>query len=245
MNTGNCEEIFNIVCRLYQDKTTIDRLTTIKWRMHVYHPHVNSMFDDIEGEVLCLLLMHANPKLVHEFSPCDGWSTLYILSTLALCNNHDCIVRSYDLHEGSKRFLSLFPETCSNWQLVTGDVRLHFASFNDEIDYLFIDSDHSGEFAKNYIDNLLIPLQKKLKDINKRIIVSVHDIFHSNPITDYWLTQEPGVILNFLKQNNIPYFSPVNESIFPQIQTLRHNAGLDTIPGHCSTTNPAIFFILG
>jgi hypothetical protein len=39
-------------------------------------------YDDIEGELTILFLLHFQPRRIFEFSPSHGWSTLYILNAI-------------------------------------------------------------------------------------------------------------------------------------------------------------------
>ena len=80
----------------------------------------------------------------------------------------------------------------------------------------------------------------RLKNINKKIFVSVHDVFHSNIPSD-----EGELVIEFLHKNNIEYFSPLNYYHRNNLQKLRYNTNLDKNLVHDYTTNPCIFFILG
>jgi hypothetical protein len=196
-------------------------------------------FDDIEAEIVCLILMHIKPKKIYEFSPCGGWSTLYMLNTLDLLKI-DSKIDSFDIQNICTININKFNNLKDKWQFHLGDVQKEYINFPDDIDYLFIDSDHSYNFTKNYIENLLNPLLIKLKNKNKKIFVSVHDVFHSNKPSE-----EGVLVIKFLEKNNIEYFSPLNDNHKNNILQLRLSNNVDTNLVHHATTNPCIFFILG
>ena len=84
------------------------------------------------------------------------------------------------------------------------------------------------------------PLLIKLKNINKKIFVSLHDVFHTN------IPSEEGkLVIEFLKKNNIEYFFPLNDFQKNNIEKFRNNSNLDKTSVHYAKTNPCIFFILG
>ena len=159
-------------------------------------------FDDTESEITMLLIFHFKPKNIIEFSPCGGWSTSIILGALNI-NNNDGTLKSYDINDYCLR--NVTPPSNTNWQFTKIDVSLKFDEFvSSNVDYLFIDSDHSKTFADNYINKLLIPLLTKCKKDRKQIIVSVHDVFHYSKLPSSF---EGIQIINFLSENNIPYFT--------------------------------------
>ena len=84
------------------------------------------------------------------------------------------------------------------------------------------------------------PLLIKLKNINKKIFVSVHDVFHTNVPSD-----EGKIVIEFLEKNNIEYFSPLNDFQKIEILRFRNFSNLDKETVHYAETNPCIFFILG
>jgi predicted O-methyltransferase YrrM len=237
---GKSESFFNLLENLYSNNIFINNLNEIKKRMRLAHNYTMPQFDDIEAEIVCLILMHLNPKKICEFSPCGGWSTLYMLNTLDVMKNTECKIDSYDIIDKCTSNINNFSNLKNQWTLHLGNVESKYITFNEDIDYLFIDSDHSSTFTKKYIDELLNPLLIKLKNINKKIFVSVHDVFHSNvPLV------EGELVIEFLHKNNIEYFSPVCDYHRNNLQKIRYNTNLDKNLVHPSTTNPCIFFILG
>ena len=235
---GKSDNFMNILNELYTNQTYIQNLNIIKQRMREVHSFMQPQFDDIEAEIVCLILMHFKPKSIYEFSPCGGWSTLYMLNTLDLLNI-DSKIDSFDIEDNCTININKFDNLKNKWQFHLGDVQNEYINFPDNIDYLFIDSDHSHNFTKNYIENLLNQLLIKLKNKNKKIFVSVHDVFHSSTPSE-----EGILVIEFLEKNNIEYFSPLNDNHQNDILQLRLSNNVDTNLVHC-TTNPCIYFILG
>ena len=146
-----------------------------------YKNFILLQFDDIEAEITILFLLELKPKNVVEFSPCGGWSTSIILNTLSY-NNNNANLKSYDIQDKCQKFIE------------------HLNIKN--VDCLFIDSYHSTEFGKKYIEDLLIPLWDNCKNINKKILVSVHDIYHEKIARD-----EGKEIEDWLTNNNINFYT--------------------------------------
>jgi hypothetical protein len=194
-------------------------------------------FDDIEAEILCLILMYLKPSLICEFSPCGGWSSLYMLNTIDIIKM-DCILNSFDIIDNCT--INIKDDLKDRWLFHLGNVENEYDKFTDEIDFLFIDSDHSAEFAQRYITKVLEPLLISCKKNNKKIFVSVHDVFH-RPKPSI----EGKLVIEFLEKNNIEYFSPNNNSHNKEILSLRNDSNLDTKIIHHAQYNPVIFFILG
>ena len=212
---GKSNYFINLLEKLYGNDILINNLNEIKKRMRIVSNYTIPQFDDIEAEIVCLILMFLNPKNIYEISHSNDWSRLYMSNTLDITNNKECIIHSFDDND-------------------------KYIYFNEDIDYLFIDSDHNESFAKKYIDQLLTPLLIKLKNINKKIFVSVHDVFHSN------IPSEEGkLVIEFLEKNSIEYFYPLNSFQKNDIKRFRNNSNCDKEIVHSTKTNPCIFFVLG
>ena len=124
-----------------------------------------------------------------------------------------------------------------------GDVTKKFNTWNlNTIDYLFIDSDHSTDFAVNFIDNLLKPLLENCKLNKKHVVVSVHDVFHGRTAEPI---EEGKEVINFLLHHNIEYYTVAKSLVqnYNVINNFRKNIGISDLI-HGSETNPSIFFIL-
>lgn len=138
-----------------------------KWRLRRFM--LFPALDDLEAEITYLLIRARRPKVIVEMSPNAGWSTTWILSGLR-DNANGGRLWSYDIHDTSTKFV---PKALAwgRWHFVQGDARETVAKAPD-FDYLFIDSDHSKEFAEGYIRSLF-------QRIRPGIPVSVHDVFHA------------------------------------------------------------------
>jgi len=239
---GYDPKFMNILKTLYSNEDYIKILRDIKENMSKIYKLSSPQFDDIEAEILCLLLLHFKPKIIYEFSPCGGWSTMYILNSLFLSGNTSARVNSYDIHDTSCKLINKFEDLSSIWNFHLGNVLDEFNNFDFNMDYLFIDSDHSKEFAENYVNNLLEPLLTYTRQNNRKIICSVHDVFHSTGVK---IPSEEGeVVINFLNKYNLSYFSPNNLSHSVEIEDIRYSKNLVCPNIHVSYFNPAIFFIL-
>lgn len=169
----------------------------IKDRRKDYKPQ----FSDTEAEITFLLILYFKPKNIIEFSPCGGWSTSIMLDGLNINDNNGSI-KSYDIINLSRKNVYIAKNV--NWNLIIGDVKEQFSKWDfNKIDYLFIDSSHSRDFAINYVNNLLNPLLKFCKLKNKQILISVHDVFHTTRAS-----KEGRIVINFLNENNIEYYTP-------------------------------------
>ena len=188
-------------------------------------------FDDIEAEITYLLIREFRPGTVVEISPADGWSTSWILN--ALKDNGTGRLWSFDVVDNSTR--NIPPHLSGNrWTFFQGDIRENTDKLPEKIDYLFIDSDHSAEFARWYIGHLF-------PRIAAGTPVSVHDVFQSAE----WHFPEKEVILDWLKGRGIGRFSAssVDErKVFEEIDRCKKRLNIAG-PIHRSTINPAIFFI--
>lgn len=223
-----------------------DQLKAIKdgMREMISNPafDMKPQYDDIEAEITCMLIMQKQAKYVVEFSPCNGWSTAYMLRTLNVIGG-DAELHSYDINDHAQANISqLDADLKDRWHFHLGDVQNEFSKMPlDRIDYLFIDSDHSREFAKQYVDLLLRPLLAHLRESKRSIPVSVHDVYHNVNLSD-----EGCVVAEFLKENGITSFSPSmyleTADVFKQT---RQACGLDDSLVHYAVTNPCMFFILG
>jgi predicted O-methyltransferase YrrM len=237
---GKSDSFMNLLTRLYTTPDYVEILNKVKQRMRPVHSRSNAMFDDIEAEIVCLLLMHANPSLVYEFSPCGGWSTLYMLNTLDLMNSPTGRIVSFDIQDRCTKNIGSFDSLARRWEFKLGNVENEYKTFTSDIDYLFIDSDHSAAFTQKYIDELLTPLLAQLRAANKKIIVSVHDVFHTPKPSE-----EGELVIQFLKTHGIEYFSPKHSDHAATINALRTSNKVDTSAIHSYVSNPCIFFELG
>jgi len=165
-----------------------------------------------------------------------------MLDTLEKTNNNSKIT-SYDIVDKCSTYINTLNHKNVEWNFELGDVTKKFNTWNlNTIDYLFIDSDHSTDFAVNFIDNLLKPLLENCKLNKKHVVVSVHDVFHGRKAEPI---EEGKEVINFLLHHNIEYYTVAKSLVqnYNVINNFRKNIGISDLI-HGSETNPSIFFIL-
>jgi len=226
-----------IISELYE-KYKRDLIAVRKYQRKHYKNNLSpgrSLYGDIECELTYLLIREISPKTVVEISPFYGWSTSWILHGLR--DNGLGHLYSYDQlfdFPGSSSpltelpCLSTLPEdlTKNRFTLSEGDVREQI-NIPDQIDYLFIDSEHTAEFAKWFI-------RKLFPRTRKGSVVSVHDI-EGNGYNDDFLADvryrmkggengEDREVLNYLKLSGINFF---HSAVFlNQIRKIRKSKGI-------------------
>lgn len=238
VSLGFDQTFMDIISGAYNNATFVTNLKAIKTFMKDFHASTSPMFDDIEAEITCLLIMQYNLSTIYDLVPCGAWSTLYLLKTLDI-RDISGTVHSYTAENNIESSITPLTNLASKWVSYVGDVSTQYVNFTSAIDLLFIDCDTYTGFAEEYVVNLLTPLLAEAKLNNKKIYVMVHDVFHGDTPDS-----ETASVISFLTQNNILYFAPRNITHSETIATLRAAQGLDTELIHQVTTNPAIFFIL-
>lgn len=206
-------------------------------------PEFKPQFSDIEAELTYMLLREVKPDNVVEFSPCHGYSTVWIL--LALRKNNKGLLHSFDIINNCEEQI---PEYLKDrFRFTQGDVKKNLHKFPKKIDYLFIDSDHSKEFCEWYIDTVF-PL------INN-IYVSVHDVLKRHP-SGKLVFGEAKHISRWCEENNIPYFGAstlydisdipiIDKNARPMIDQYKESHGFQTVNIFAKDKyqrNSAIFF---
>jgi len=189
-------------------------------------------FDDIEAEITYLLIRESRPATIVEFSPCGGWSTTWMLH--ALKDNKFGKLYSYDLINTSIKTVPRYLSR-DRWSFSLGDIKDNIDKLPPEIDYLFIDSDHSEAFAQWYIQHIF-------PKIKNNILVSVDDVFHTSNPSEF--CGEGGVIVDWLERKQINYItaSPAKAiDNFNRIMRQKNALGIGKLI-HASTNNAAIFF---
>jgi len=227
-----------LIARGYQTPEVVENLGLIKNRMKQIYSQVTPQYDDIEAEIVCLLLLQIHPQIVHDVSLNGVWSTLYMLNALDLTSQG--VIHSYDKEPQTARVIEMFPNLKKRWIPMS----LSLPTSDENIEFLFIDADHSQEFAHTYVDQLLTPLLNKVRQSHTKVMVVVHDIFHAWYEQQYQFNPEGQVLIDFLERNQLLYFSPRNYEHAAQLNQERIQAKIDTSPIHCYSTNPAVFFIL-
>lgn len=188
----------------------------------IYSTKFLPALDDIESEITYMLIRESGVKFVVEISPNYGWSSSWILKALEPVEG---ILYSYDMHSGC---LGNITEK-NRFLFIEGDATKNLDKMPGIIPYLFLDSDHNKEFADWYIENLF-------PRVPSGGIVSVHDIINS--VNSSW--GEIPIILNYLNENQIPYFSPHNNS--KELISLKRKLGIEKVIHHIN--DPIIFFEL-
>jgi len=185
---------------LRKNNSLLRRLRRMKIRRYLVVP----MLDDLEAEITYMLIRERTPKIVIEMSPNTGWSTTWILSALR-DNGQKGQLWSYDLHDASVKLVP--PKLSENrWHFVLGDAKETLAKAPD-FDHLFVDSDHSEDFAKWYVRELF-------PRVRSGCIVSVHDVFHqATP------SEEGAVVLRWLEERGIPHWT-VSPAVNPELTRL-------------------------
>ena len=220
-------------------KYRIDLIAVRKYQRSHYKKFIGptrSAYGDIECELTYLFLREMVPNTVVEISPWFGWSTSWILH--ALRDNGSGYLYSYDQlvdfpwSDASPSMqlpcLSTLPEELMDGRfiLTEGDVRQQ-TNIPDSIDYLFIDSEHTSDFAKWFIKTLF-------PRIKKGSVTSVHDI-EGNGYNDDFLAGTPyktnpgengedRQVLDYLKSSNINFF---HTAVFlNEIRKIRKTKGI-------------------
>jgi len=151
-------------------------------------------FTDREKDFLYHFVQELKPSSVVEFSSCCGYVTSIIASAL---RDSNVVSESFDTYEID---LQCYNHTCNNlWMqdfdsvnVVCGDVMKTMNTDSlKRCKFLFVDSDHSKEFAESYVN-------KFFSLLSNDCYVAVHDIYCSEETNP-----ESLVILNYLKKNNI------------------------------------------
>lgn len=190
------------------------------------------MLADFGTEINYLLVRKFKPETIVEISPAGGWSTAWFLT--ALRDNGTGKLYSYDIIDMATKTV---PKRLSEnrWIFNLGDVRK--AKLPEKIDYLFIDADHSAQFAEWYLNNVF-------KNLKPNTPVAVDDMYYE-PGCPYLDPGERDAVLPWLKQNKIEEFSASqykHKETFEQLNRLKKELNLDT-PIHTSHIDSMIFFL--
>ncbi len=128
------------------------------------------MFDRFESEVLYSLIRKENIKNILEFSPNLGWTSFVMKEALVdgyYKNKSQAILNSFDIMCASQTLDEHSAIVERNLRI--GDVRNTISPYpKNDVDLLFIDCEHSYEFASWYCQ-WVIPLMEK------GCIIWIHD----------------------------------------------------------------------
>ena len=149
----------------------------------------------LERNFLFNFIKKIAPRKIMEFSPFNGFSTLTICGALTEINIRPDFFETHEIDKENVRLtnFNLYENNVDFVRVVEGDV---FKTLDKEklkeVDFLLIDSDHSGEFAARYIEEFF-PL---LKD---GCWVAIHDM----SCDWYFESYEREAVMEYFKSNNI------------------------------------------
>lgn len=153
-----------------------------KHKDHLSLDVMKPLFQTVKGDctnvpdclLMYLLILEYKPRHVVEFSPMLGYSTRYLASALKILDKGSMITveinQNYFMKTGERLDKAGLLHIC---HVLSGDainvVKKEITTRNRQVDFIFIDSDHSYEFGKRYIKEIF-PL------LAPGCIVMVHDI---------------------------------------------------------------------
>src|SRR3990167_9740125 len=143
------------------------------------------------------------PRKIMEFSPFHGFSTLTICDALAQVNIHPDFFETHEIDKENTRLtnFNLYENNVDFVKVIEGDV---FQALDreklKEVDFLLVDSDHSGGFARHYVDDFF-PL---LKD---GCWIAIHDI---SPDW-YFASPERDVVIAYFEKNKIDTYFHIED----------------------------------
>lgn len=178
------------------------------------------MLDWLEAQCLYLLIRQSRPKVVWEISPNYGYSTGYILQAM---NRNECgALYSFDLTSRVSIVAHMnFKRNGIDYErqkYVVGDARKTWQSVAEkDIDLLFMDSDHSYEFGRWYMKDL-IPLVKSGG------LIHVHDVLRYGSRPHLGDLGEGRALWEYIQENRIP------EEYYIYLAELRDRLPVDESP---------------
>jgi uncharacterized protein YpmB len=156
---------------------------------------VQCLSDKLEIELTYMRVRAAKPKVLWEVSPSHGYSTLWLAAAIAKNKNGGTLL-SFDLTNRIKKAERPEWKTKANWQLVLGDFKAKFQTYLNQYstpDYLFLDSFHSADFGRFYIEEVF----PKLTQLKPHLFISLHDVYNPSFWTD-------GSNVNLRKEAKLP-----------------------------------------
>lgn len=125
-----------------------------------HYQTIGQMYHDEERRLLDLMVRHYRPELVIEFSPHKGWTTLHMVR--ALEDNGAGKIHSFELNAdnvATARQVLSDQGLSHRVHFYTGDVRQTLpavlAELGRPVDFLFVDSDHSYDFGRWWLAEVL------------------------------------------------------------------------------------------
>ncbi|MFH1673056.1 MAG: tetratricopeptide repeat protein [Pseudomonadota bacterium] len=154
----------------YAEEISSDTLMAMKKDAHGNH---DGGISRVDAELIYMLFREFKPKHVIEFSPHEGYSTTFLVTALQV-NDQKFTFATFDLQMQSffsirMKDFRLNPKVILGNALETIPKYIKELDLKNKIDFCFIDSDHSYEFAKQYTQTLF-PL------MSKECIYMIHDM---------------------------------------------------------------------
>lgn len=147
-------------------------------RFEAHKARIGAMYHEEERRILYLMTRRLCPEVVVEFSPNKGWSTLHLAQ--ALETNGRGHIHSFELDPAN---ITVAQQALAEYGLThrvtfyAGDVRNTLppllAAWGQSIDFLFVDSNHSYDFARWWLADVL-------PSVRPGGLVHVHDIEYSH-----------------------------------------------------------------
>ena len=167
--------------------------------------------------VLYGMIKHFGVSSVIECSPAYGWTTALIQEALGSGGQHI----SFEVEDRKQEIVDHTQAVTNihNWRFVLGDFRQTAHQHADaiaEADLVFIDSDHTADFARWYLEDFDVPNR-----IKPGALLTIHDIF---PLGREWagFTESP-VVARWLQEDGRRHF----DSLY--INNFRDIPGLDAL----------------
>jgi predicted O-methyltransferase YrrM len=157
------------------------------------------MYDWIESQILYLLIRATKPRVVVEISPGSGYSSGFLL--LALNANGLGELHSFDLRSDLEgRAQAAFARAAidaTRRSFHGGDARASAPAVLAEagpVDLLFLDSEHSGAFARWYVETLF-------PHVRAGGLIHVHDVLPNGDQPHHAGDHGEGVVIaDFVRQ---------------------------------------------
>jgi len=139
-----------------------------KHKDHLSLSAMKPLFQTVKGDctnvpdciLMYLLILEHKPRHVVEFSPMLGYSTRYLASALKILDKPDSMItveinQNYFTRTGERLNKAGLLHIC---HVLSGDaisvVKKEITTRNRQVDFIFIDSDHSYKFGLRYIKEI-------------------------------------------------------------------------------------------
>jgi predicted O-methyltransferase YrrM len=167
---------------------------------------LGGQFTNRERDFLYNFVFNLKPTKIVEFSQYRGYTTCIIGTALKDCGITPQSFETYEMDEDCACITehNLYFHDLEYVKVVHGDVleTMDLQSLRD-CNFLFIDSEHCGEFVQKYVD-------KFFGLVSSGVYVMVHDIRTKDgePINE-----ESRIIFDFVKNNNCSEFYHVRDKM--------------------------------